>query len=130
MSYQVVTAPTVTQDTISIEVIGDPQSLRRHQFDSRRGGHFYNPDRVNKRQFREAIKAAVPRIPFPVGAFLDVTLEYHMKRPINHFNARHRSSPLIDCVLDHEVATLHKRDLDNMIKFSLDCFQGILSKQI
>ena len=120
-SYQVVTAPTETSN-------GDPQALRRHLFDSRGGrGHFYNPDRGNKREFREAIQAVVPnRIPFPVGQFLHVTLEYHMKRPNEHFRARQRGSLLIDDVLNHEVATLHKRDLDNMIKFTLDCLQGTI----
>jgi Holliday junction resolvase RusA-like endonuclease len=125
-SYQVVTAPTETPNSISFEVIGDPQALRRHLFDSRRGGHFYNPDRGNKRDFREAIQAVVPRIVFPAGQFLRVNLEYHMKRPNDHFRARQRGSLLIDDVLDHEVATLHKRDLDNMIKFTLDCLQGTI----
>ena len=67
------------------------------------------------------------RIAFPAGQFLEVTLEYHMKRPNDHyFRARQRGSLLIDHVLDHEVATLHKRDLDNMIKFTLDCLQGTI----
>ena len=53
--------PVISENGIVLEVHGDPQALRRHRYDSRRGGHCYNPSSQSEKAFRECVGILLQR---------------------------------------------------------------------
>ena len=134
---------TITDNSISFEVHGDPQALRRARLDARNHGHFYNPSGKEEKEFRDCVgillqqsyanvvptnnvssDVSQPNPVFSVGDLLVVSLRFLMKRPLNHFICRNRSMGLKNNSRADDMATLKSKDLDNLVKFCLDSLIG------
>lgn len=91
----------------------------------------YNPSARDEERFKICIRSLMttPFITFPVWqdnpASITVHLEYALRRPLTHFVNRNRNNILRNDVQD-ELRTLRAVDIDNLVKFTLDCLNGIV----
>jgi hypothetical protein len=80
---------------------------------------------MTKRQFRKAVQAAfqqpIPLIHFPQGTMVEISLAFYMARLLYYFTGRNRERKKKDNI--DEGPTIHKRNLDNRIKFCLGTLQ-------
>jgi len=105
--------------TTHITIEGTPKSLKRHRHT--RNGHTYNPSAGDMKEARELIRIATPSEP-PKGLISLIAI-FYMPRPKSHYRTGKYADQLKDSAPDlHSI----KPDLDNLIKFVFDTFNGVL----
>ena len=125
----------VQSDSISITVLGCPQAWQRPKVGAGRSSlsgsptlrqyHAYNPCAPQQKDFIKAMKLTIGTQSVPPALFdqpCAFTASFCFPRPKHHLCANgaikeQHLSQLILC---------HKADVDNLVKFVLDCAQGII----
>lgn len=107
---------------MKITIYGNPIGKARPRF-MRRGGHVgtYNPKETEEGMFAVHAKAAWGDRPIIEGPVI-VRATYYFARPKSHFGTG-RNSEILKPSAPADV--LKKPDLDNLVKFSWDCLNGI-----
>lgn len=113
---------------------GDPQALRRPApRPCFQPGHrsVYNPSKGSQELFRNALIALMPaearaKLPvFPSGLPVSISVVFLLRRPDVHFVNRNRESEMLKMNAPHGYVS-GKSDIDNMLKFILDCMNKII----
>ena len=117
--------------------MGTPKALQRPKAGSGRRPtipghtarrcHTYSPSGKDQKVFEEALKVAVGEQVLPERLYssnVSFKATFHFPRPLSHFDSHGNLK------VTHESPSLDvkKADLDNLVKFVLDCLQGLVIK--
>ena len=104
---------------ISFTITGQPKALKRHR-PSARGG-YYDPSSKDKKDIWLQIAKYKPKMPY--AGDICIKIVFYMQRPKNHYRTgkyKHLLKDKCKGIVYHS----NKPDLDNVVKFYLDVFQG------
>ncbi len=102
-----------------LEIFGDPIPLKRPR--TRKIGGFvsvYDPQKKEKDQVRWQVKSQYREKPLSVPLFLDLIFGLAIPKSTSRIRRK--------CMLENEIVPMKRPDVDNLIKFILDCLNGIL----
>ena len=106
-----------------VRVEGTPKPQKRHRTSSRNGfTRSYDPSSKDKSYFEKLLLQG--NIKKLKGA-ISLTLTFYMPRPKHHYRTGKFKNKLKDT---SPILHTNKPDIDNLIKFVLDCGNGILWK--
>jgi Holliday junction resolvase RusA-like endonuclease len=90
----------------TFEILGEPNSLERHRFTN---NHAYNPSKLKQKEF-------IKNIVFPekTTEYLHIDFEFIFERPKSHLKMKEKPE------------YPKRKDIDNLVKFVLDAFNGLL----
>ena len=112
---------------ITVKVAGVPQALPRSRF-HRKG--FYNPKTSEMAAFRKEVRRQVPScqhgLVFKEDAMVAVTIRCCLKRPNTDFKGGIRAENNLKSNIPKAVPI--RPDIDNLAKFVLDAFNGLIYK--
>lgn len=112
-------------DDFSLTVYGEPQALKRHRH--RNMGKFvqtYDPSKEDKENFLyKAITDNKPSKPIEKPIILHIN--FYMSRPKSHYGTGKNSNKLKPSAPKYHIK---KPDLDNLVKFVKDAFNGVYWK--
>ena len=91
----------------TFEILGQPNSLERHRFGK---NHTYNPSKNKQKEFTKDI--VFPEK--PLTEYLDIEFEFIFERPKSHLKMKEKPE------------YPNRKDIDNLVKFVLDAFNGLL----
>lgn len=97
-----------------------PKPQQRHRS---RGKYFYDPSVQDKKTFITLIKRQIPKKPLLYPFDMHITFCY--KRPKNQYRTKNKKLILKDDVPYYKS---NKPDIDNLIKFYMDCMNGLVYK--
>lgn len=113
---------------LQFRIRGNPLPLQRHR--QTRRGFVYNPSSSAQTLFREALEAQLgnnKHRPLLGEAPLHMSCQFHMKRSLSDFVANTRGRPLKKSKIQTQWSTTPRTpDVDNLAKFVLDSFNGLL----
>ena len=106
-----------------VRVEGTPKSQKRHRTSSKNGYiRNYDPSSKDKSVFEKKLRLDDPK---QLEGAISLSLTFFMPRPKSHYRTGIYKNKLKD---NAPVLHLKKPDIDNLIKFVLDCGNGILWK--
>lgn len=117
------------QKLVRFVICGNPTPLARHRTYR---GYQFNPSAKKQEEFKDifinmtkSANIGNSLLLFPEGEYLAATILFRLKRPKNHFIS---NTPGIDRLKAKSPDFLHpsRSDVDNLVKFVLDAFNGIL----
>lgn len=85
-------------------------------------GRTFDPKEKQKRAFRKRLAVATHGVE-PLHGALMIQIDFHMPRPKKHYRTGKYSHLLKDTAPDRHT---QKPDVDNLVKFLLDCGNGIV----
>jgi len=107
---------------IKITILGDPKSQKRHRHGYRGGKpHTYDPSSSDKADFLALMHNSAPKSPLK-GA-ISLICKFHCRRPQSHYRTGKNSKILKPTA---PIWCQTRPDIDNYLKFVLDCGSGVL----
>ena len=107
-------------DSLSLIIPGKPIAQKRHRHTKK--GFTYDPSKLEKDDFISKIEKK-PKLPFNFNIHLQ--LYFYIPRPKNHYRTGKYSDQLKKGVPYY---CKSRPDIDNYIKFVMDCLNGIIYK--
>ena len=104
---------------ILLEVLGDPIPLNRPKV-CRRGSfvHMYDPQKMEKERIQWQIRSLYKETPILFPIEMDIVFAVPIPKSASKVKRRY--------MLQGDLYPMKKPDIDNLIKFILDCLNGIL----
>lgn len=112
------------QQSGRVKILQAPLAQKRHK--ARRAGNriiMYDPSSKDKENFMKECALYAPK--HPLEGAISVSLEFHMPRPKSHYRTGKYSHILKDSRPAYHTS---RPDIDNLIKFYLDCMTGLFWK--
>jgi Holliday junction resolvase RusA-like endonuclease len=127
---------TAGEQAARFTIRGEPQALRRPGPRRRLSGQmlqgrpFFNQSKGKQAEFREAVhnllrQSAPNAMLFPGDVPIAVSITFRLRRPNSHFVGCNRERKLLKDSAPTGYA-FGRVDLDNLVKFVLDCLNGLL----